>query len=363
MAEDPDQGVANLSLSEMRTHDLEGPSSAQRFLLCRPRGGLNDTLCQIEKCWKYAETHARRLVIDTRKSSLFGEFSEFFVPKDSSERYSILNEEELARLNRLDCLPGSIKGRLENYTAASSHGKYIETESSALLTFDFDRSWSESVLVHEQCGGGQQSFDLLRRITLSPAARQFVVSACHHLASDYAAIHVRNTDYKTDYEEFLRSVASSLTGRSILICSDDPKVFTAAKSIFRGSEVLTVSSPPFVSGGKPLHRYSSHESSDQRRAAAYGSIADLVALGKATDFYFADVTRGYPSGFSRLAEFLCNNQDVVAALMGDPHPARLATGVQCRSHHWRPSAMRVRDRIRSFSACVRKRAITLMRRG
>jgi hypothetical protein len=344
-------------------HDLERPPSIQRFVLCRPRGGLNDTLCQIEKCWRYAEFHDRRLVIDTRRSSLFGEFSDFFMPKSGNEEYFTLRSFDLARLNQLDCMPAALRGRLESYTAAfKGHGKYIDTESSAGLTFDFARSWNESVLVHEQCGGGQLSFDLLRRVTLSPAAREFVVSATDHLAPGYAAVHVRNTDYKTSYKGLLGSIAPNLSGRSILICSDDPEVFVAARSIFKNSEVLTVDSP-LALGGKPLHRYRSHVSNDQRSAAAYSSIADLVALGKATDLYFTDVTKGYPSGFSRLAEFLCNNQDVIADLMGEPHPTGVAVRVQGRSHHWRPPGVRVKDRLDGFTARVRKHAIALVRRN
>jgi hypothetical protein len=358
----PYQSDANESQRDA-CHGLERPPSAQRFVLCRPRGGLNDTLCQIEKCWKYAETHGRRLVIDTRRSCLFGEFIDYFVPNDCSDVSVTLEDEDLARLNQLECVPGSLRGRLGSYTTAfTSEGRYIDIESSAPLTFDFNRSFSESVLVHEQCGGGQQSFDLLRRVTLSPSSRHFVVSACRRLPSEYAALHVRNTDYRTDYEDFLRFVASSLNGGSILICSDDPQVLIDARSMFDRTEVLTVRSPPLVSAGKPLHRYSSHENDDQRRAAAYDSIADLVALGRATDFHFSDVTRGYPSGFSRLAEFLCNNEDVVAALMGEPHPERLASDVRRRTHHWRPSAMRVDDRKLSFSGRVWRLATAMMKR-
>lgn len=332
-------------------------------MLCRPRGGLNDTLCQIEKCWRYAETHARRLVVDTRKSGLFGEFDDFFVPRSSGGAYSPPGDLDFSQLEQLDCLPGPLRGRLESYTAMYTHGgKYVDAESSALLTFDFARDWGEPVLVHEQCGGGQLSFDLLRRVTLSPAAREFAVSAGRRLPPRYAAIHVRNTDYRTNYEALMRSIAPDLRGRAVLICSDDPEVFIAARSIFNSSEVLAAGPLP-ASEGRPLHRYSPQVSDDQRKAAAYGSIADLIALGKASDLYYTDVTRGYPSGFSRLAEFLCNNRDVTAHLMGEPHPAGLGADAGGRSHHWRPPGMRLKERLRGLSERVRQHAISLVRRN
>jgi hypothetical protein len=49
-----------------------------RFVLCMPAGGLNDVLCQIEKCWRYAERHGRKLVIDTAKTGLLDSFDQYF---------------------------------------------------------------------------------------------------------------------------------------------------------------------------------------------------------------------------------------------------------------------------------------------
>src|SRR5947209_3468047 len=39
--------------------------SKDRLLLCRPQGGLNDMLCQIEKCCQYADRVGRTVIVDT----------------------------------------------------------------------------------------------------------------------------------------------------------------------------------------------------------------------------------------------------------------------------------------------------------
>lgn len=52
-----------------------------RYLLCRPRGGINDTLNQIELCWRYARSYNRILVVDTEylvSSGICISFSELF---------------------------------------------------------------------------------------------------------------------------------------------------------------------------------------------------------------------------------------------------------------------------------------------
>jgi hypothetical protein len=50
-----------------------------KYLLCRPRGGLNDTLVQIYDCYKYCEKYNRCLLIDTTYSSFMkSSFSDYF---------------------------------------------------------------------------------------------------------------------------------------------------------------------------------------------------------------------------------------------------------------------------------------------
>jgi hypothetical protein len=48
--------------------------SYPRILLCRPQGGLNDTLCQIHRCIIYAFVHHRKLIIDTTRAGFLMNF-------------------------------------------------------------------------------------------------------------------------------------------------------------------------------------------------------------------------------------------------------------------------------------------------
>ena len=53
----------------------------ERLLLCRPQGGLNDMLCQIEICCAYGEAYDRTTIIDTdyRHSPFFRDtFANYF---------------------------------------------------------------------------------------------------------------------------------------------------------------------------------------------------------------------------------------------------------------------------------------------
>ena len=59
-----------------------------KYLLCRPRGGLNDTLNQIELCWRYSEIYNRILIIDTEyliSTGISVKFSSLFEVLDRSK--------------------------------------------------------------------------------------------------------------------------------------------------------------------------------------------------------------------------------------------------------------------------------------
>jgi glycosyltransferase involved in cell wall biosynthesis len=296
---------------------LVQPCVIEKFLLCRPRGGLNDTLCQIELCWRYAEKFGRTLIIDTFNSGLLAEFSEFFSPRNSLTKvYFSLSEKQLCFLDTLTCFPHFAQGKIKTYFSVYSIDlrNHIDKETSEMLTFNFDKNYDELVLIHEQCGGGNLSFDLLNRITISENIRPIVLNRIQHLGHDYLAIHVRNTDYQTQYKDLFRDVYPSVKNKSLLICSDDAEVISHAKNFFTLSNVLTSSQPP-QTGNKPLHLSTTHSDDEQRKKATINSIIDLIALGRSTELYFANVTAGYSSGFSRLAMYLCQNKNIIDALL------------------------------------------------
>lgn len=174
-----------------------------RYLLCRPRGGLNDTLCRIELCWAYAEKFGRQLVIDTKNSSFFGDFDEYFsiVDQDSIIIHARLSDELLNRLNALSCRPDDLKGRVDSYKAIYIQGKgFCDHDSGSPTWFaqrpspEADADCAESLLVYENSGGGSLSHDLLKRIRFSAEVSSEIEESLQSLKRPYYAVHVRNTD-------------------------------------------------------------------------------------------------------------------------------------------------------------------------
>ncbi|MFA5957248.1 MAG: hypothetical protein WC811_11810 [Hyphomicrobium sp.] len=181
----------------------------------------------------------------------------------------------------------------------------------ALPDFDFSKNYQEDVLAYEQWGGGSLSFGLMDKLRLSPKIRPMVLDRVRQFDGKYYAVHVRNTDLKTNYKDFFSKIVPEVSGKRLLVCSDDAAVIEYARNFFRSSEILTSSEIPDL-GGKPLHIYG------DRKKSNIDTIVDLIALGKSQKLFFANVTEGRASGFSGLAGHLFTNKYLLDGLLESP---------------------------------------------
>jgi len=306
-------------------------SFRDRYLLCRPQGGLNDTLCQISICWNYASQFGRTLVIDTRNSGLHAQFSDFFAPRRNSPRLIFnASDEVLESLNALSCYPPELGGKLHRLDLALLHSlNYVfKDDVSVPLTFDFSEDYAHDVLVHERCGGGRASYSLLEKIRLSPNIRPVILERIKRLGERYSAVHVRNTDIQTNFKELFQRIGPEVKGKRLLVCSDDAAVARYARSYFRDSEVLVSSEIPDT-GGTPLHGPGGD------KLHAIDAIVDLIALGQSEELYFAVPERGTISGFSGLAAHMSRNKYVINALLQQPGRRLQLTQWRVRYHRRR----------------------------
>lgn len=285
----------------------------QKYLLCRPRGGLNDSLCQIQKCFDYAKRYQRELIIDARESGLMGEFADFFRPSNQDVKvYGSRVEFDYSALLGCSRYPDVIFDGPQKYEADFSflpnHKNYIAKTSDTLLTFDFNRNYEEQVLIHEQCGGGTTSFGFLENFRLADSILAIAKARLKDLHGDYLSIHVRNTeDYLTNYPYFFHKIFPKVVNKKLLVCSDDPGVVVYARNFFIHTQIISVSNIQAV-GNKPLHFHSTYESDEDKKEATINSLMDCVALAGASKFFFMNPAHGHPSGFAVLTAYLCNNR-------------------------------------------------------
>lgn len=298
---------------------------SEHVVLCRPEGGFNDILCQIELCWRYADAHERVLVVDTAVTTFGDEFENYFRVAGGSRAELRLTAERLRQLNSASTLPEAVRGRLDAYekTWSDAHRSYVDTRTGQVLRFDPTRRHPEACLLHHQHGGGTVSLDALRRLRLQPWLSRHIRSRIGALGDDYDAIHVRNTDYVTDVDRFFAGLAGTFNGRRLLVCSDDAKVIDLARATFRRAEVVTVTEVPDL-GGRPIHHHA-EESGLPKRDINRDMLTDLFALASASRLYISRVMDGpggrlpyrQLSGFSYLAGGLKADPVLLRSLQSD----------------------------------------------
>lgn len=340
----------------MSSDDLNASSVIhdQDLLYCRPYGGLNDTLVQMEKCRNYAHDHGRALIYDTSYSGLALAFEECFVPLPSFGPKPVAWTEGVkGQLDLIqDVCPAEVAGRIGSFRIDKRpSGKSFIHQTEIPSYFDHGRAHSEKLLVHATFGGGAIGFIFLSHVALTRQLADAVAARLIPLSGSYDAVHIRDTDMSTDLELLDASLPDLLRDRRVLIASDNIQTRNRYSNRLSGcSEVVSVSEIP-ENEGKPLHK-----SEDRDLNYLVDLLSDLFALARAERLFITLTDMGRPSGYGMLAEmlrrhprilenlFCLASPDLKAALFRDGNPAddpEIAIGITerakaARAEFWVP---------------------------
>lgn len=301
--------------------DTTMTSTSSRWLLARPRGGLNDVLCQVERCWRFAEKTGRELVFDTRDSGLLLDFHDVFTVREdvSSAIPHKLTPQLVTYLNTLSAFPKDTEGNVDGYSSYKDDNDEFHTlPSRSPLKFSLKRDFAEDVVVYEGMGGGVASFCALSRISLQHWLVDRIIGGLSRLPSEYLSVHVRNTDMRTMYQDFLRKVQSTASpNMPIFLASDSQEVFAFARELFASRELHYVHSER-DRDGRPLHDASMVTSQQNRRERTGEMFEELFSLANGSELFFTNVEGGTRvSGFSRLASHLISRPALRSNLLSN----------------------------------------------
>jgi len=279
-------------------------TNMKKLLLCRPHGGLNDILCQIKKCLKYASEHDRELYIDGSRSGFLDSFENYFIAPKGVHLKGI---DFLSQ--PFDVYPHCLSDNITTFKSKYhlTIRNYTHIPTNTILSFDFDKSYAEQILVHEQCGGGTSSIKVLEKFTLKENIRLHISKIIESLG-EYDAIHVRHTDYKTDYEKFFSDINDKL-GDKIVLCTDSYECQVYAKSLWKERLHIATNIPD--TQGKRLHTNPNLD----RFQTNMDTLVDLFILAYGQNLYTTKVDKGIVSGFGRLAGLLRNRKDLIEKLL------------------------------------------------
>ena len=244
-------------------------------------------------------------------------------------------------LDALDCQPAQVRGRvstLERKGMMTPKGYiFIDPVTEVPLLFDRSRDHDEPLLIHQQCGGGKKSFDLLKHLTLVPEVAARVRAALDALPHDYIALHIRNTDYQTDLDMVTDFLRKRGIRRDLVLCTDQPSLITRIRAALPGSTVLQPTVNPLTRNG-PMHVVARAETPEVRREVAINSLIELCVLAGASLLFVATLHSqsmaggprvfakgaGKLSGFSQLASHIGHKKALLRRLLGEAGSGLLA---------------------------------------
>lgn len=291
-------------------------------------------LCQIEAAYAYAEKSDRVVVVDTNYLNARGFKDKLSTYFSSRADQLILDSDAVKdRIDTMTVFPEYLSGRLSTYKIdwGIDVSNWCDSETGSRLSFDFDEMYTEQILLHHACGGGQASLKALSRLQLRDVVIDLLDQRIDAIGRSFSAIHIRNTDYKTDYRSQLEGLKDRVN-LPVFVATDDRACREYCKELFGEESVRYFSFLP-EDGGVPLHEDYLHTSVFIRNSE---TILDLLTLALATDFFKISLSpnahHATYSGFSLLAENLKNAPDILAALIGSSAKGRSILG---RTAAWR----------------------------
>lgn len=293
----------------------------KRFVLCRPNGGLNDALCQIEKCWSYSRAFSRKLIID-----FYGEpflrsfFSRLAIRREFQSEAVLADHQTMLGLNAMQTFPPEVSGRLLTYRAVQVQGEIrsalFEYDSKARLSFNFRTDYEEQLVMHHSGGGGALGHRALTLFKVSDDTLASIAETLNFLPEEYDAAHVRATDYQTDYQAFFTRIQRMESSRPLVLLTDNYEVVRLSEAFLRGRDIVSFDKhelPP----GEPIHRSKANQDSEFADRASFQLLCELFAVASARRFFYTSVRTPSPrvrqifSGMSLLMASINRNPQLI----------------------------------------------------
>ena len=272
----------------------EYKDKVMKYVLCRPEGGLNDMFVQISKCYDYCIKYDRTLLVDTVNNDGFKyNLSYYFESKSDLLK---INYDEVLDILKVLKSNNSVSYPNINYLYHQSHfsnnlNNFVSDENNCLLTFDFDTWYHEELLVHDNCGGGFPNMEIFKKLRLKDHIKENffekygkIVEFCGK--NEYLAVHIRNTDMKTDnIDNFINSI-SSRNNDSFFISTDDKYSLDTITNKYRAINFSCIDN---VSNSLHLDVIDS----DTKRKRNIDSLIDLFLLSFSYDLIGSNENSGY----------------------------------------------------------------------
>jgi len=285
-----------------------------KYIICKPRGGLNDIFGFVTMCLKYAIRFNRILVIDTRKSLHF---------KDNFFKYfDINNANKHIYTSNIDTLYNSIQkctlfaaNTITTTPRNKQHINYNDFDpfKHNIRIIDLNTDYPEDVILYGS-NNANLTKDIIyffKNFNLTPMVLNKLKTRINTMPNKYISVHIRNTDYKSNVILFIKNNYSQLKNKHIFLATDDKNSIELFKTHFTPSHIYTFFQFP-KSNKKYYNRAGSGihfniRNNDEHKIFNIDTLIDIILLANSTKYLYSCEQ----SGFSQGVKMLFNEKHII----------------------------------------------------
>ena len=253
-----------------------------KYLVCFPGGGLGNMLWAINLSVNYALNYDRKLIIDSTQKGWF--------------RKNIF---DFINIHNSVIVDTAITNSTYDFVKLDKNYEFVK----------LDKNYEEDV-IYTYSANHPQNFHIFNYITIKKIILDEFYKRLSLLPKKFISIHIRNTDKKSDYLNFLKDNKAKFVGKNIFLASDNFTVIENIKNTY-GSKVFCFSNIPEnkdISGG--IHY--NHKGIDSQEFII-DCFVDLLLLAHANEFYFSCPN----SSYSKMAKHLFDNKAILKNILGE----------------------------------------------
>ena len=266
---------------------IEVIKAINKYIVCYPYGGFCDMLHVIDDCLNYAIKYNRILIIDTTNN---------WFKEDIYNYMTFTHENMTNKLNYSLQFNMDVKNNIQY---SMNQNPYCNN------SIDLSIEYTEDIIYYNNCGGGIP-YTLLNYFHFNPIIIDSYRTRLNALPKNYTSMHIRNTDIKSDVDNFISTHQYNLKNNSCFIATDDIVTRDKIKQLY-GSNIYFFSNIPKLKGAN-IHY--NHENIDHKQFII-DCIVDILLLASANNFYYSS----YSSGYSRLALYLFENKEILNKIL------------------------------------------------
>ena len=297
-------------------HKTRKLKDKEKYVICMPMGGLCDMMARIQACIEYCKKHKRILILDTSKSTHAKDGIEKYFQIDSPVLFHGNIQKKYEALKGRSFYPPELAGTFLSMHVINSKRKgihtrtdYIDKKTRLRTYFDTRQSYSEDVLLYRIHGGNlEEVVNFLSLCKLTPLVKQIYKKRRSMLPHEYISVHVRNTDYKSNVDEFLKIHSKIFKANTIFLATDDYHTIQKFKDL-HGTQVITFADIKPLNGAIAHHKKTMTK--NENITMTIDAIVDLLLLAGGTTVYASSKE----SGYSKVAKLLHDNPKILTHLL------------------------------------------------